>query len=195
LVIRIYLEFRIWDLGFLRLDLGIKLIESPSWVIVLPMNTRPFVIQLVIVGGFLVFLYILFAFTTSMYKDYKLDLNISDFQAEIDELAEKARQKPLNVAFYESLQYKDRYAKENLNLLNPGEHLIIIPTEERIVKTEKIELDKTNIEALLKLPIRHQWWEYFFGQTLSVTGPKPITPSTPIIEPTTEPETGAPAEG
>jgi hypothetical protein len=128
--------------------------------------------QLVIVGGFLVFFYIFFALATSVYKDYKMDVSIQSFKQEIDDLAEKANQKPKGVAYYESTQYKDRYAKENLNLLNPGERLIVIPQEEKVVKSEVVMVDKTDFNAVLKLPNRNQWWEYFFGRTLSLKAPQ-----------------------
>ncbi len=117
------------------------------------------------------FLYIFFALATSVYKDYKLDLNVGQFKDEIDQLAEKARQKPKGVAFYQSSQYKDRYAKENLNLLNPGERLIIIPQGDKIVKLERVIVDRADFATILKLPNRNQWWEYFFGQTLTLTDP------------------------
>jgi hypothetical protein len=149
-------------------------------------KTRSFVTQLVIVGGFIVFLYIFFALTTSVYKDYKLDTSIGKFEDEINLLAEKAQQKPKGVAYYQSSQYKDRYAKENLNLLNPGEHLIIIPQEEKVVKSEVVLVDTADNSMVLKLPNRNQWWEYFFGHTLSLKAPPSLPGKT--YEPTPEGE-------
>lgn len=139
-------------------------------------KNRPFVLQFVIVGGFLTFLYIFFALTTSVYRDYKLEINIQKFEDEINRLAGMAHQKPKDVAYFQSNEYKDKYAKENLNLLNPGEKLIIIPQEDRIVKSEAIVIDRLDYSSVLELPNRNQWWEYFFGQTLSIRAPK--TPST-----------------
>lgn len=135
-------------------------------------KSNSFMTQLVIVGGFLVFFYIFFALATSVYKDHKMDVSIQSFRQEIDDLAEKANQKPKGVAYYQSVQYKDRYAKENLNLLNPGERLIVIPQEDRIVRSEVILADTADFSAVLKLPNRNQWWEYFFGRTLSLKAPR-----------------------
>ena len=129
---------------------------------------KSFILQLVIVGGFLVFLYIFFALATSIYRDYKLEVNIQQFEDEINRLAEMAKQKPKDIEYYQSEEYKDKYAKENLNLLNPGERLIIIPQEEKIVKSEAV-MDRFNYSPhVLELPHRNQWWEYFFGHTLSI---------------------------
>lgn len=126
----------------------------------------------------MVFIYIFFALATSIYRDYRLQTNIEDFQGQIDSLAQLADQKPKDVKYYQSVEYKDRYAKENLNLLNPGEKLIIIPEEEQVVKSEVV-VERYDYSNVLKLPNRNQWWEYFFGHTLSVQ-----TPEKKTIEPT-----------
>jgi cell division protein FtsB len=133
-------------------------------------RNRPFIIQFVIVGGFIVFLYIFFALATSIYKDYQLEKNIGSFQDEISNLDALAKQKPKDVSFYQSEEFKDKYAKESLNLLNPGEKVIIIPTDDQVVKSETAT-DRFEQEDILKLPNRNQWWEYFFGRTLSLEAP------------------------
>lgn len=134
-------------------------------------KSKPFFQQLIIVGGFMAFLYVFFALATSVYRDYKLEVNIDEFKSEIEELARMANQKPKDVAYFQSNQYKDRYAKENLNLLNPGERLIIIPREDQVVKSEVVP-DRFARNNVLELPNRNQWWEYFFGATLSLTKQK-----------------------
>ena len=82
----------------------------------------------------------------------------------------KARQKPEDVKYFASEEYKDRYAKESLNLLNPGEKLIIIPEQQRVVEQGPVEFatDKFDPASVLGKTKPTQWWEYFFGQTLSV---------------------------
>ncbi|MCK5600306.1 septum formation initiator family protein [Candidatus Pacearchaeota archaeon] len=136
-------------------------------------KSKPFVLQLVIVGGFLIFLYIFFALTTSVYRDFQLETNIDKFEDEITRLAEMAQQKPKDVRYFQSEEYKDKYAKESLNLLNPGEKLIIIPQEDQIVKSEVV-VERSYHASVLKLPNRNQWWEYFFGKTLSIqVNPEP----------------------
>ncbi len=119
-------------------------------------------------GGFILFFYIFFALATQIYKDYKLQQHIEDFQGRIDELAQFARQKPEDVAYFSSPQYKDRYAKENLNLLNAGEKVIVIPSEDQVVIRGGADTGGSLPQEVLDLPNPNQWWEYFFGQTLSV---------------------------
>jgi len=124
------------------------------------------------------FFYMFFALATAIYRDYKLESEIQRFEAHIDDLADLVRQKPEDVEYFASMEYKDRYAKENLNLLNPGEKLIIIPEEERIVEQGPVELmtDKFDLLSIIGKSSPVQWKEYFFGQTLSIKAPvvKPI---------------------
>jgi len=111
-----------------------------------------------------------FILTTSVYRDYKLEREIRKFENEVNKLAEIANKKPADVSYFASKKYKDRYAKESLNLLNPGEKLIIIPKEDHIIKRGEIEIatDMIQTSYVLELPNKNQWWDYFFGQTLSV---------------------------
>lgn len=126
--------------------------------------------QLVIMGVFALFLGMFFTLATSLYRDYKLEKEIEKFENEVNKLAEIANKKPADVQYFASKKYKDRYAKESLNLLNPGEKLIIIPKENHIIKRGEVEIatDMIQTSYVLELPNKNQWWDYFFGQTLSV---------------------------
>ncbi len=135
------------------------------------MQKKSFTFQLLIMGGFFFFFYMFFALATSIYRDYKLETEIETFEDEINNLADRANQKPSDLKYLQSDEYKDRYAKENLNLLNPGEKLIILPDPDHNVKRGPVELmtDILSPNSVLNKPNNTQWWEYFFGQTLSVT--------------------------
>ena len=130
------------------------------------MKQKSFSIQLVIIGSFGLFFYMFFALATSIYRDFKLQSQIDRFEEEVNGLAEMTHEKPEDVAYFSSEEYKDRYAKENLNLLNPGEKLIVIPKEDLVVEKGPVQImtDKVTPNAVLNLPHRYQWWEYFFGQ-------------------------------
>ncbi len=145
---------------------------------------KSFTFQLFVMGGFLFFFYMFFALATSIYKDYQLETEIDDFEAEINNLAQMANQKPRDLKYLQSDQYKDRYAKESLNLLNPGEKLIILPREERHVEQGPVELmtEILSPDSILNQPHSKQWKEYFFGDTLSVSAPKSSPPVEPFFD-------------
>jgi len=162
-------------------------------------KTKSLTFQLLVLGGFIFFFYMFFALTTSIYRDYKLESEIEKFEQNIDDLATKARQKPEDVKYFASQEYKDRYAKESLNLLNPGEKLIIIPEQQRVVEQGPVELatDKFDPASVLGKTKPTQWWEYFFGQTLSVKAPAEEQQTTdgPSAEPAKTKESGVELEG
>ena len=135
------------------------------------MERKSFTFQLLIMGGFFFFFYMFFSLATSIYKDYKLETEITSFKEKISDLAQRAGQKPEDLKYLQSDEYKDRYAKENLNLLNPGEKLIVLPDPEQNVEQGPVELmtDILSPDSVLNKPNHRQWWEYFFGQTLSVS--------------------------
>ena len=123
--------------------------------------------QLIIIGSLLMFFYVFFAFATSIYRDYKLESHIQTFEQDIEKLETLVYKKPSEIQYFESFQFKDKYAKENLNLINPGEKLIIIPQDDQIVRSE-IASDRYYSNDILQKPVQEQWWEYFFGQTLTL---------------------------
>jgi len=160
------------------------------------MQKKSFTFQLLIMGGFFFFFYMFFALATSIYRDYKLETEIETFEDEINRLADRANQKPSDLKYLQSDEYKDRYAKENLNLLNPGEKLIILPDPDQVVEQGPVELmtDILSPDSVLNKPNNKQWWEYFFGQTLSVTAPSTSVPDR-FFETEEEEPAGEPAEG
>ena len=138
------------------------------------MQRRPFTFQLFVMGGFFFFFYMFFELSTSIYRDYKLESEIEQFELTIEELADRAGQKPSDLKYLQSDQYKHRYAKENLNLLNLGEKLIILPSSNQVVEQGPVELmtDILSPNSVLNKPNHEQWWDYFFGPTLTVEAPK-----------------------
>lgn len=160
------------------------------------MQRKSFTFQLLIMGGFFFFFYMFFALATSIYRDYKLETDIETFQGEIDDLADRANQKPEDLKYLQSDEYKDRYAKENLNLLNPGEKLIILPDPDQRVEQGPVKLmtEALSPDSVLNQPNNRQWWEYFFGKTLSVT-PVPKTAPDRFFDTEEEAPAGEPADG
>ena len=141
-------------------------------------QSKSFQFQLFIFGGFFFFFYMFFALATSIYRDYKLEAEINSFEQAVQILAVQANQKPEHLKYLQSEEYKDRYAKENLNLLNSGEKLIILPQSAQHVEQGPVILmtDALSPNSVLNKKNNVQWWEYFFGQTLSVSAPtiKPL---------------------
>lgn len=104
---------------------------------------------------------ILFFLTESLYNQKKVDDYLIEFENQNKKISEKNLLQQQDLSFFESDFYKEIYAKENLNLLNKWEKIIII--EEWFLEnnfflksylTEKFEDEKffTNFQ---------KWEKYF----------------------------------
>lgn len=131
-----------------------------------------FKFQLLVIGGFFAFFYMFFALVAAVYRDHKMEEQIARFEQEIERLALAAKQKPLDIEYHQTEEWKDFYAKQTLNLLNPGERVIILPSSDRITQQGEVELmaDQLSPDSILNQAKPIQWKAYFFGQTLSVRG-------------------------
>jgi hypothetical protein len=69
---------------------------------------------------------VLFFLTESLYKQKKVDDYLIEFKNQNKKIFEKNISQKNDLEFFESKFYKEIYAKENLNLLNNGEKVIII---------------------------------------------------------------------
>ena len=69
---------------------------------------------------------VLFFLTKSLYKQKQVDDYLIEFEAQNEEIIKKNILQKENLHFFESRFYKEIYAKENLNLLNKWENVIIV---------------------------------------------------------------------
>jgi len=69
---------------------------------------------------------VLFFLTESLYKQKKVDDYLVEFKFKNSQIVEKNIDQKSDLDFFESKFYKEIYAKENLNLLNKWENIILI---------------------------------------------------------------------
>lgn len=69
------------------------------------------------------------------------------------------------IAYLESRDYKEREAKEKLNLQKPGETVVVItpgPSKEEIVENSNREKRILEIAGIQEKSNPEKWWDYFF---------------------------------
>jgi len=118
---------------------------------------------MVIIIEFFLVSYLLYTLTVSVYKSYQIDQHIQSFEEENAKIEEENRQKSEEFDYYSSDAYIEKMAKQNLGLVNPGEEVIIIPSEN--VKATGIvggadQTDTQNSGSDLSNPMK--WWKFFF---------------------------------
>lgn len=161
------------------------------------MQKKSFKFQVFILAMFLIFFFIFFAYTTSIYRNYKIETKIQGFEDEIDNTEEIVNSHPSELLYRQSSAFKDRFYKENLNVLKPGEISIVLPGSDQKVEQGPVQLmtEELSPDSVLNKPNYQQWKAYFFGPTLSVQMPKEKSLPLPIFEPEEDIIINEPLEG
>jgi len=119
--------------------------------------------RLVLIVGFFVVAYMLYNLTVSIYENYQIEKHIAEFQTRNEDLQKENTQKQDDLAYYISKEYIDKIAKQNLNLINPGEKVIIIPDEDLIVMSQDEDNAALSEQIRASWSNEKKWWKFFFS--------------------------------
>lgn len=93
----------------------------------MPYHTlEPFSKRLTIVGGLTVVAIMAFGLAQSAYRNLLFEQTLTELKEQNQRITEAIETGYRDLEYYRSSQYKDKYAKENLGLINPGEHVLFI---------------------------------------------------------------------
>lgn len=131
-------------------------------------SLEPLTKQVTIIVGLAVVSFMAFGLALSFYRNILFEEKLQALEEENRELAEEIRKSRRDLEYYTSSQYKDKYAKENLGLLGPGEKLLIIAKEdeprdlsgEELSERERREVEYR--ELLRQMPILEHWKLFLF---------------------------------
>lgn len=123
--------------------------------------------QLTIVVGLTVVGFMAFGLALSYYRNILFDTHLLEIAQQNENLQNHISDEQGDLDYYRSAQFKDKYAKETLGRLNPGEKLLIItqqtPTVELSTGTDFTITEQqqaTFDETLRQMPV-YQHWELF----------------------------------
>ncbi len=131
-------------------------------------DIAPFSKQVTIVSGLAVVGLMAFGLALSYYKNVLFDRQLDIVQERNHQLKQDIIDGYSQLMYLRSEQYKDKYAKENLGLLRPGEKVLLIdrPTNVTpltratdLTEDEKIALFEENLR---NIRIIDQWRLYLF---------------------------------
>jgi len=134
-------------------------------------STQPISKQLTIVIGLTVVGFMAFGLALSFYRNILFEQTLQDIEDGNKRIAQTIDHGYGDLEYYRSAQYKDKYAKENLGKLNPGEKLIII-TPDRDARmpfaqsgsTERDRQEAAYFELLQQMPVIEHWQLFLFGK-------------------------------
>lgn len=133
-------------------------------------DSEPVSKQLTIVIGLTVVGFMAFGLALSFYRNILFEQTLQDMQKENDKIAMNIQQGYADLEYYQSEQYKDKFAKANLNKLNPNETMMIISTpykDPALTSIDTTALDKERqqaayFELLSQMPIVEHWNLFLF---------------------------------
>lgn len=119
--------------------------------------------RLVLIVGFFIVAYMLYHLAVSIYENYQIEKHIAEFEARNVELQSENKQKQEDLEYYISDEYIDKIAKQNLNLVNPGEKVIVIPDEDLVVLSQDEDTAALSEQIRASWPNPKKWWKFFFS--------------------------------
>ena len=134
-------------------------------------DIAPFPKRLTIMVGLLVVAAMAFGLALSYYKNILFDKQLASMQHKNDKLKQQIEAGYGTLAYYQSARYKDKYAKENLGLVNPGEKiLILVKKPEAVLPSEVATLTPSQKEAMYEehirgIPVIEHWNIYLFHRS------------------------------
>jgi cell division protein FtsB len=134
-------------------------------------DIEPLSKQLTIVIGLTVVGFMAFGLALSYYRNIIFDKTLASLQTDNDKLAAAIVEGQRDLEYYQSDQFKDKYAKENLGKADAGEKMIVLnePHVDTFVTDQNNTTDQTRRDAayfqlLQQMPVLEQWNLFFFNR-------------------------------
>ena len=127
--------------------------------------------QLTIVVGLTVVGFMAFGLALSFYRNVLFEKTLADLELQNKKITDEIAKGAHTLEYYASEQFKDKYAKENLSKLNPGEKVLLItqmPTQSPFMteedNKEQERKEAAYLELLRQMPVIEHWKLYLFHQ-------------------------------
>jgi cell division protein FtsB len=105
--------------------------------------------------GFLILVLVALALGRETYRKYQVQKKIDDLRAELGRLEKSNQDLSDMIAFLQTDEYRERQARQKLNLKADEEEVVVVPE----IEIEN-EIKDENKERKLSNP--EKWWNYFF---------------------------------
>jgi hypothetical protein len=132
-------------------------------------DLEPISKQLTIVVGLTVVGFMAFGLALSFYRNVLFEETLKQLSVQNDELRRQNAVSQDDLEYYRSAQYRDKYAKEHLGKIRPGEKALVIltapktPVLDSEVHDTVTEQQQAAFEALLRtMPVIEHWQLYLF---------------------------------
>ncbi len=130
---------------------------------------------MVLIGEFLLVSYLLYALTTHIYNNYQIDYHIDNFRAMNDKITQDNRKAAEDLIYYKSDAFIEKMAKQNFNLVNQGEEVIVISDDllQTPVADNNLPDNSDQISKYYSLSNPQKWCKFFFEIDHTLKSVKP----------------------
>ncbi len=112
---------------------------------------------------FIVIIYAAFGLTKVTWQNYKVNQQIISLKDSIKKADEENFNLKSKIDYYKTDSYRERQAREKLNLQKPGEIVIVIPNSPQAEEINKEEQNKVVEKPTIRSNFQ-KWQDYFFGK-------------------------------
>ena len=102
-----------------------------------------------------IFLVVLFYLAKGTVRSYKVNLEITDLENEINYLAKQNQDLGQLISYLKSDTFIEQEAKLKLGLKKPGENLVVMPQLDDAQTENNVSANKETTNSA-------KWWAYFF---------------------------------
>lgn len=120
--------------------------------------------KIILIAEFVLFAYMLYVLSTSLYKSYQVDNFIKSVQVENDKLENANSLLAEDYEYYKSDAYKEKIAKQNFGLIRPGEEVIILAAEQKNFLTQEDREFKATQQYYNSLSNPRKWFLFLFDR-------------------------------
>ncbi len=129
-------------------------------------NGKKYLLRMVALICLVGVVFISFSVWKEMKKKKEIQNKIAELQDEAERISRENSSLEEKIAYFGSDEYKQKEAKDKLNLQSPGESVVIIkknaPKEEINPEENKAPISNSeNMQIAASNP--KKWWNYFFG--------------------------------
>lgn len=126
--------------------------------------------QLTIVVGLTVVGFMAFGLTLSFYRNILFEQQLENIDAQNGQIAQNIENGYQNLKYVLSAQYKDKFAKESLGLINPGEQVLFLSKQHSLLPGNAAQdilytaatKEAAYFELLRQMPVFEHWKLFLF---------------------------------
>ncbi|KKR08168.1 MAG: hypothetical protein UT55_C0043G0004 [Candidatus Peregrinibacteria bacterium GW2011_GWE2_39_6] len=119
--------------------------------------------RLIVIAGLILVAYMFYNLTVTIYRNYQIDTHIKNFEEKNAQMQAENLQKLDDYKYYTSEAYVEKIAKQNMNLVKPGEEVIVITND----NNQSLSATEVNAEvksrSMANWTNPQKWWEFIFG--------------------------------